>query len=843
MPRGQRPLEEYDRKRDFSRTPEPPPAVPPRKGESLTFVVQKHAAARAGLHYDLRLEVDGVTKSWPVRKGPSPRPGDKRFAPMTEDHPLDYSTFEGVIPAGAYGGGPVIVWDDGTYSPDEDGLLFHDREAAEAAMRRGIEAGKLSVTFRGQKLKGSWALVRMKPRKPGENSWLLLKHRDDAADPEGDLTVLDRSVRSGLTIDDLKAGRLPDGVSRPGWTVRPEELPGASPAAFSEDIMPMQAESVDRPFSNGDWLFEPKMDGVRSLALLRAGSVTLRSRRGLDATAQYPSVAAEVARQPAHEAIFDGEIVALDERGVPSFQRLQDRINLTAPADVARAEERTPVLYYVFDLLYLDGIDLRRVPLDERKALLKRVLLPMPHVRLLEHFERDGIPAHEAARSLGLEGIVAKRHDSAYESGRRSRQWLKVKDRTTDEFVIGGFMAGQGARGKTFGSVLLGARDEDGGLRYVGNAGSGFDERTLAQVKGRLDALITKESPFAERLPRLGQPVTYVRPELVAEVAYAERTRDGRLRAPVFMRLRDDKAPDEVASISAGANGALPAPDNSATTEADPLQRDIASVLAQLEDGRKQFTLDVGGVPVKVTNLDKVFWPPHEGQRALTKRDLLVYYATAAPWLLRYLRDRPLTLTRYPNGIEGGSFYQKHYADAPSFVERVELFSEHNGRDDTYLLANNLATLVWLGQVADIALHTSLARVSPEPDGHHLSAVFTGSVEQIDASLLNYPDFVLFDLDPYIYSGLEAPGEEPELNRAAWDKTCQAARWIKELLDGASLESFVKTSGATGLHIYVPIMRTFDYDAVRSICDTLGRFVRQAHPGELTVEWSVPKRA
>ena len=838
-----RTLEEYDRKRDFERTPEPPGEPrSPDPGAALTFVVQKHAARR--LHYDFRLEWDGVMPSWAIPKGPSARIGDRHLAVHVEDHPLDYQTFEGYIPKGEYGGGEVIVWDCGTYSPDDDGVLsFHDRAEAERRMREGLAAGKLSIRLRGKKMQGSWALVRTAKVESGREQWLLLKHRDEAADPARALIADDRSVRSGLMLDELQRGLAPDPTARV-TAVQPLAVPGARHAPFPAGIEPMQAELRDGPFSDPRWVFEPKLDGMRTLALLRDGRVELHSRRGLDATARYPGVAAAVGRQPTHTLVLDGEVVALDEQGVPSFERLQERMHLSGVEAIARAETTNPVVYYVFDLLYLDGLDLRAVPLEDRRELLARVLLPTPRLRLLDQFEADGEAAYAGVIALGLEGLVAKRRDSTYEAGKRSRAWLKIKARQTDEFVVGGYAAGEGARAKTFGSLLVGQYDQTGRLVYASHVGSGFDDRTLASLRARLDLLATAAMPFAEPPPKDGRFTSahgaprWVRPELVVEVQFAQRTRDGGLRAPVFYRLREDKDPSEVIEVIRSAVEGIRTP-----APATSLDAEVASVLEQLNSPRKAFALAVGPHEVKLGNLDKALWPATDDAPETTKRDLLRYYASMARWLLPHLRDRPLTMTRYPNGITAPFFYQKHVEDAPAFVETVRAHSETGRGDQTYLLCNNLATLLWLGQAADLALHTSLARVSPEPDGHHLSREFTGSREQVEASLLNYPDFLLFDLDPYIYAGFEGAGEEPELNREAWHTTAQVARWLKQLLDAASLPSFIKTSGATGLHIYAPVVRQYDYATLRALCETFATFLRSEHPREVTIDWSIPKRA
>ncbi|MYD64786.1 MAG: ATP-dependent DNA ligase [Chloroflexi bacterium] len=830
-------LAAYDAKRDFEQTPEPPPHEPSTGTGPLTFVVQQHRATR--MHYDVRLEVGGVMPSWPVPKGPSTNPRDRRLAIQTEDHPLDYASFEGVIPKGQYGAGEVIVWDNGTYSPDEDGRLsFGDREEAEARVRAGIEAGKLSITFRGRKLKGSWTFVKTQA---SEDSWLLIKHQDVAADSDRELTDETASVISGLTIADLQAGRLPD-PARTGTPPHLAGLPGVEPGDVPRGLKPMQASLADEPFDDPAWFFEPKLDGIRALVTIEDGAATLRARSGRDITAQYPALVRALAGQPAATAVLDGEIVALDERGAPSFEVLQQRMGLQNAEEIAVADADLPVLFFAFDVLHLDGHDLRRVALEHRAEVLARVLLPGPLVQRVETFAADGIAAFEAAKRLGLEGVVAKRRDSTYEEGRRSQRWLKVKARRTEDFVIGGHHSGEGARAGTFGALLLGTRDDgDDAFRYVGRVGTGFDDAMLRELRAHLDAIETDANPFAAEPPD-AERVTFVRPELVAEVAYANETREGILRAPSFLRLRPDKPPSEVRRVASVA------PPASARTAAAPTDAEvIAAVVEQLDGGAAGMSLAVGAHELRVTNLDKVMWPEHplpggEESPAVTKRDLLRYLAQVSPWLLPHMRDRPVTLTRYPDGIGGNSFYQKHYDRPPAFVETAEVYVDSSRGDETALLCNNLPTLLWLGQLADLELHVSLARVGPEPDGHHLPMVFSGSKEQIERSALGHPDFVLFDLDPYIYAGDEASGEEPQLNRRAFAQTVEVARWLKELLDAASLSSFVKTSGATGLHIYVPVLRHFDYPQVRAVANTFAEFLQRAHPAEITLEWATQQR-
>ena len=832
-------LARYQAMRDFERTAEPAGEASVDLGpqdQPLTFVIQKHRATR--LHYDLRLEIDGVMPSWPIPRGPSADPSDRRLAVMTEPHPLDYATFEGIIPRGQYGAGEVIVWDRGTYSPDELGTLhFEDRAEANRQMREQIANGKVSVTFRGHRMKGSWALVKTNQ---APDSWLALKHRDDAATGIDLAEAFDDSVICGLTIADLQAGRhVPQRQIEPLLAV---DLPGALRAPFLEGIGPMAATQTAQPFDRAGWIFEPKIDGVRALITLRDGQVRLTSRRGLDMTAQYPTLVASLAKQPANTLVLDGEIAAPDEHGVPSFELLQQRINLTDATEIRAYDRSLPVVCYVFDILYVDGVDVRRVPLLARKQLLQRTLMPAPWVHLVEHTEAHGVQAYEGAVAIGLEGLVAKRGDSRYESGTRSQAWVKVKSRLTNEFVVTGYTPGLNSRSSTFGALVIATRKADGRLVSVGRAGSGFTEAMLKSLRKRLDAMRVPESPMATP-PPASEHVTHVRPELVVEVEYAMMTSDGNLRAPVFLRLREDKAPSEVRTLRLDPPPpGSPAPAAAVTPGGGGLATQVASALGQIEALRKQGAIEVGGARIAVTNLDKVFWPEHRGQRALTKRDLLAYYARMAHVLIPHLRDRPLTMTRYPNGLEGHSFYQKHVDAPPPFVETVQVFTESGGGDQEFVVVNNLPTLLWLAQYADIALHTSLARVDPEPDGHHLGRTFTATKANVEASLLSYPDFVLFDFDPYIYRGDEGAGAEPELNRPAYEETVRAAQALKGLLDSANLSSFVKTSGATGLHVYVPVLRQYDYETVREIATAVGGLLVRAHPREVTTEWNIQKR-
>ncbi|MDO9010069.1 MAG: non-homologous end-joining DNA ligase, partial [Thiobacillus sp.] len=613
------PLGEYAAKRVFATTPEPSPAALETRTGPLLFVVQQHAARQ--LHYDLRLELDGVLKSWAVPKGPSLDPDVKRLAVQTEDHPFEYASFEGVIPPKQYGAGEVIVWDCGIYAPDQDrGAWLDDRTEAEQQVRTALEQGKLSLFLRGEKLKGSFALVRSTEPK----NWLLIKHRDSFA-TQRDVAEQDHSVVSGLTAADLK--RLPAPPQLPAARLGPAGRTEAMPMKLS----PMLAELGEVPFTHPDWLFEPKLDGYRVLAFVHNGAVKLRSRRGLDLTPVFPHIAAELALQAASGMILDGEVLALDASGRPSFNALQNRARLKAPREIAAAEHDAPTSLYCFDLLHCAGLDLRQAPYSDRHRYLAQCLLPTAHVRLV-HASADGVALYAAALAQGFEGVMAKRRDSRYEAGRRSAAWLKIKLTHSAEFVIGGYTRGKGARA-TLGALLLGYWDHRQ-LRYAGLVGSGFDDAMLVQLKQRFAPLEIERQPFAEP-PPLRRAIVWLRPEAVAEVKFAEWTPDGCLRAPVFLRLREDVDPKSVRRSD---------PQHAVHTRATPPDTALDEVLRQLDDPRQAFTLAVGAHRIRLTHLDRVYWPAEKAlkQPALTKRDLLRYLAQVSPWLLPHLTDRPL---------------------------------------------------------------------------------------------------------------------------------------------------------------------------------------------------------
>ena len=802
-------LADYRKKRDFASTPEPRgDAAVPADGP-LTFVVQKHDARRT--HYDLRIEAGGVLVSFAVPRGPSASIRDRRLAVRTEDHPLDYAAFEGIIPQGEYGGGSVIIWDAGTYAPDSPELLFHDRAAAEAAVEHGLKEGKLSLTFRGRRMKGSWTLVRT------SGDWLLIKHRDQAADPPRELASFETSVLSGRTTADVAR----DEDIGPGRAVHyaPQSLYGRRPAPL-KPVAPMLA-TAGRPIPATGWSYEPKLDGIRLIACLEQEEARLYSRRGNDITAAYPSLARAVAGLPASTLMLDGEIVALSARGRPSFELLQQRMNLQDAGEIQRAEQRIPVTCYVFDLLHLDGFDITAAPLEQRREALARVLLPSGPLHEVATIDLPPQEAFETAVAHGFEGIIAKRPGSRYEPGRRSDAWRKRKALSRGVFTVGGWTEGQGSRNTTFGGLLLGEPSAEG-LAYRGRMGAGFTDAQARDMKARLEALKTGRSPFCTPVPVRPKP-TWVRPELDVVVEYAERTGAGVLRAPVFKGLADTAAAETAGQRADGG--------------------EAQALLDQLDGTQKSLTLRGEAGTLALTNLDKELWPAAGAAPRITKRDFLRHAIRVWPFAAPHLRDRLLTFTRYPDGIAGNSFYQRHIETRkPAYIQTVRVFSETDGRDKQFVLCNNLPTLLYLCQQAALEWHTSLSRISPPGAGEDGTSTFAGSAETLRGSVLNRPDILLFDLDAYIYSGDEKPGDEPLPNARGFDAAKRGALLLREALGGIGLPSFVKTSGRTGLHVLVPIRRTLDFNAVRAFATTLGRELVHRHPDLLTTEWQSKNR-
>src|SRR6266571_9297546 len=615
-------LEEYQRKRQFDRTPEPSGKEPGPAKEN-TFVVQKHAARR--LHYDFRLAINGTLKSWAVPKGPSLNSADKRLAVQTEDHPLEYAGFEGKIPEGSYGAGTVMVWDRGTFSVE--GNLD--------ALRQ-LERGEIKFNLNGEKLRGSFVLVKLKHSEKG-NEWLMIKHKDAAEDPAWNIDGHDGSVVTGRTLEEI-AEELPP--RRGASPIQPAELDGARKSAMPSRVEPMLATLAEHPFSDPTWLFEIKWDGVRAQARIVNGTLALRSRTGVDITKRYPELASLPEAFAARQAIVDGEIVALDARGHSNFERLQERMHVRVPSE--NLVSQMPVVYLAFDLLYCDGYDLREAPLLERKQLLQRLLHASERFRYSDHQLEQGKELFELAKETGLEGIVAKRVDSPYVSD-RSAHWVKLKVTKTLDAVVGGWTESR-TSALPFGSLLLGLY-QGKKLRFIGHVGSGFDAKKLKELSGRLKELAAPASSF-DTVPETNEKPSWVSPTLVARVKFSGWTQEHSLRHPVFLALREDARPTDCEWENEVATAA-PAP---AVVRAPEIVGRVLDTRTQIEAelfrGRSEnVTIELDGKRLRFSNLNKVYFP----ESGVTKRNLLAYYYRMADFILPFLRDRALVLRRYPD--------------------------------------------------------------------------------------------------------------------------------------------------------------------------------------------------
>src|SRR5881409_1857307 len=751
---GPDPLSTYRAKRSLDRTPEPGarPATagaPPSPGG--LFVVHMHAARR--LHWDLRLEMDGVLRSWAVPKGPSPNRADKRLAVHVEDHPLEYGDFEGIIPEGNYGAGAVIVWDRGRWVPLED-------------PHEGMKKGKLLFELHGYKLKGKWTLVKLKK---GEKEWLLIKEKDGYAAADGALPP--ESVLSGLTVEELKAGK--DRAAPVVKELARRKAPRRAVAVGEAE--PMLAETREQPFSKPGWLFELKLDGYRVRAAHEGGEARLVTRNGHDIVPAFPEIARALAALPYEGFILDGELVVRDEAGRPSFQRLQNRAKVSRALEVRRAAVETPAVLYVFDLLAFDGYDVRPLPLERRKALLEQIVPRVGPIKYLSHFEKDGEALYEQVVKMGLEGIVAKKAGSPYRAG-RSPNWLKIRADRADDFVVVGFTRPKGSR-SGFGALDLGAYD-DGKLVYAGRVGSGFTAAQLEDVSAALERSVRPTPAFSGPVPQ-DSGHTWVEPTLIAEVRYKEWTDEGLLRQPVFVRFRDDKPVTEIAKRGEGRGERDVQVSPERTSPISPLPREV-----------------------KFSNLDKVFWP----DEGYTKGDLIDYYRAVSPWMLPYLADRPLVLTRFPDGINGKSFFQKDAPEyAQAFVRTVTIWSEDSQRELDYFVCDNESSLLYIANMAAILLHVWSSRVAT----------------------LEKPDWCILDLDPK-----EAP----------FTDVVTVAKAVQALCDDIGLPTGIKTSGSTGLHVLIPLGRQVTYEQSRTLGGLLARVIAAELPEIATVTRQVQKR-
>lgn len=804
-------LEKYRRKRSFDQTPEPTGGK--SDAEKLRFVIQKHAASH--LHYDFRLEIRGVLKSWAVPKGPSTDPEVKRLAMMVEDHPYDYRNFEGIIPAGNYGAGTVIVWDEGFYEAAE--VKGGDKKSQEKELIKELHAGKLKFILHGKKLKGEFALVKASGR--GENSWLLMKLEDKYVSSK-DITKNDKSVRSKKTLEQVKATTTNTWRGRPASasekkvakkTSAPDKKrvkPGKEVAAylssapegdFSFELSPMLATLVDKPFDKEGWSYEIKWDGYRTLAFIHEGQIELKSRNNKSFNEKFYPIY-ESLKQLDVDTIVDGEIVVTGENGISNFGALQNW----------RSEADGSLILYLFDILWLDGKDLTQLPLYQRREILKTCIPETENIRLSQSFDASGIEFFETALKMGLEGIIAKKSESFYDPGGRSKDWLKIKANKRQEVVIGGFTRNEGTN-KQFSSLLVGVFEKKQ-LIYTGKIGTGFSAKTQKEMMSLFKPLITDKNPFTG-LPDINKPsrfrpdppkaqATWLKPQLICEVSYTEMTSDGVMRHPSFEGMRVDKKAADVILETEASSEKL-------TEEHKKLIE--KKIIRPSKSGDRKTLLNpkdetqvrtVGGHELKFTNLSKVYWPKEK----ITKRDLINYYYQVAPYMLPYLKDRPQSLNRHPNGIDGKSFYQKNVkGKVPDWMATFPYRSEAENDDKEFLVCNDEATLLYMASLGCIEMNPWSSTVK-KPDN---------------------PDWCIIDLDPA---------------ENTFNQVIQAAQVTHELLELLGVPSFCKTSGSTGLHIYIPFGAKYSYEQSKEFGRSIATIVQSRLPKFTSIERQVSKR-
>jgi bifunctional non-homologous end joining protein LigD len=779
-------LEDYRRKRNFKKTAEPAGGRIRKSPstEGRIFVIQKHAARR--LHYDFRLELNGVLKSWAVAKGPSYNPQDKRLAVHTEDHPMEYGDFEGIIPKGEYGGGTVLLWDRGRWFPEGDPVQAYAK-------------GRLKFRLDGKKMKGGWALIRMGGKSgEGGKNWLLIKERDEFADE--DFSVVDeapQSVTTGRGLEEIAAEK--DKVWRSkSDRFDPAELAEARKGALPDWLEPELATLVEDAPTGDRWLHEIKFDGYRAIARLKTGQVKLLTRRGNDWTKKFNSVAEALKELPVNQALLDGEIVVLKENGASSFEALQQALS---------ANDDSEMLYYVFDVLHLDGWDLTQAPLERRKELL-RVLVPEDdegRIRFSEHVEGRGPSFLKQACRLGLEGVVSKRRECPHRSGRVS-QWLKAKCLNRQELVIGGFSKGKGAR-ETLGALHVGYYERPGSDRliYAGKVGTGFTDALLSDLSKRLKKLTRKASPFVNP-PRV-RDATWVEPELVAEVEFTEWTRDGVLRHPSFKGLRLDRVASEVvrevpqtmAHAKTNGSGQKTAKRKQVKSKSDNPAPAHAAKRAVKSAAETSGGADLSRF--RLTHPDRVLWP----EQNLTKQGLAEYYLSIADWMLPHVAGRALTLMRCPDGRGKPCFYQRHPGESmPAGIREVPV-AEKNGTYDSISI-DDVEGLIGLVQIGALEIHTWGSRLD--------------RIEQADR--------IVFDLDPD--EGLP------------WIRVAEAAKIMRERLRELGLESFLKTTGGKGLHVVAPIRRGPDWEEVKAFTKAVVEQMAGETPERFTANMSKKSR-
>lgn len=752
-------LKNYQKKRDFTKTKEPNSSSS-QKGNELRFVVQRHHAS--SLHYDFRLEMNGVLKSWAVPKGPSLNPSDKRLAMMVEDHPYDYKDFEGEIPKGNYGAGNVMIYDEGFYTSAEN------PDNGEKELLKELKAGSLKFELKGKKLKGEWALVKMKSKQ--ENAWLLIKHKDKyAVDKKYDI---EENIPKKIKEKGNK-------VSSKKTTEKEKETPKKEKKAGKKKpkthYSPMLTKLVDRPFDDKHWLFEYKYDGYRALASVQDGMVSLYSRNHNSFDKKYPKIVEELEKL-SMDVVLDGEITALDKNGKQQFQLLQNH----------QQKEVGKLVYYVFDILYLNGHETLDMELSDRKELLDEVFKNIESSVILKSatIDEKGKAFFKKIKKEEGEGIIAKKKESSYQPGKRNNDWLKIKTDLRQEAVIAGFTEPQGER-SYFGALVMGVfQGKD--FIYIGNCGTGFSDADLKTLYNKMKPLERKTTPFSEE-PTIKNEITWITPKLIGELKFSAWTSDNKMRHPVFMGLRKDKNPAQVKRETKMATEKLVG--NKKNEEPDDSPEDI--------------TLKLNGHNVELTNRNKIFWP----EQKISKGDLLDYYQAMANIILSYLKNRPLSLNRNPNGIKDKGFFQKNInvEQAPNWIVTENIHSESNDKDIQYLICNNEATLLYMVNLGCIEINPWLSRTA------HLEK----------------PDYLVLDLDP------------AEINFKAVVETALA---IKEVLDEQKLIGFCKTSGSKGIHVYVPFTARYTYETTRDYAKLLAKAVRKKLPKTTSMERSPKDR-
>ena len=725
----------YHKKRDFKNTREPKGTK--SKHKKFRFVVQRHQASH--LHYDFRLELGGVLKSWAVPKGPSLNPSDKRLAMMVEDHPVDYINFKGTIPKGNYGAGKVEIWDKGSFVPIDG----KHQPLSEAQALAAIKKGEIKFELHGKKLQGEYVLVHIKNRNDDnkDNAWLMIKHKDEYA------------VNAVYSAEDEKEGPIEKRTVASIKYGRANKL--------TKFIKPMLASVTKMPFDDKDWLYEIKWDGYRAIAEWKDGKLKFYSRNGIDLSERFPSIAKELQKLK-QNVILDGEIVLMNEKNLPDFQKLQYYEN----------HLNYPLFYYVFDLLMLDDKETDQLPLTDRKELVKKLLKKNNIIRYCDHVEEHGIAFFEKAKEQGLEGIIGKKMDSIYSKDYRSKEWLKIRNVQSTEVIIAGYTEPKGGR-HHFGSLILSTK-KGKGWQYRGHVGTGFNTTALSSLRKIMKPLEAESSPFKEEVPVNGE-TTWLKPKLVADIAYTEITRDGIFRHPVFLRLRDEKTSKTINDES----------------------------MKTIEPVAKEQKIKLGKDVVVITNRHKIFWP----DEGYTKGDVVNYYDTISKYILPHLKNRPLSLKRNPNGIRDAGFFHKDAGEnAPSYADVFPVHSESSNKTIDYIVCNNKATLLYLVNLGCIEINPW-------------------------NSTMQYPDkptWMVIDIDPS--------------EKNTFKEVIDVALVTKDVLDKAGIDSYCKTSGASGLHVYIPLKNKYDYTTVKDFAHIVASLVSEQLPDTTTLERTLSKR-